>query len=176
MRKARHKQDMQTRTSKLYTFLKAQNWDDVSIILIENFSCTSDAELKAREDYHITLALQDPKCLNTKHSTPVSISESRKEQQRKRDNERRAEKVECECGRIVAKSNLHQHIHSKVHTLALGLPDSKKQLRSERGLEVQRQCASEREKTLIQCECGAQIKYGSLYLHRQSQKHLEAVK
>lgn len=167
-RKAKHKQVMNKRKSSLYSYLKTVDWNDVSIVLIENYSCNSKEELFTRESYYIELYKTDRNCLNHRVAIPTNKSI---QQQLQKDKKHKSDKITCECGAEIARGYKHQHILTKTHCEALGLEYIPTEIRSEESKKKQKENASRREKELVVCECGSTVKRGSLYLHRKSIQH-----
>ena len=65
IRKAGHKGQSKTGTSKLHQFIRTQNWSDVNIVLVEKCPCDDRETLLSKEAEHIRAARSDPKCLNS---------------------------------------------------------------------------------------------------------------
>ena len=69
-RLAGHKQNAKKQINqKCYNYFNNINWDNVKIILIENYPCKSKEELLAKEDEYIRKYLTDDKCLNKNKAT-----------------------------------------------------------------------------------------------------------
>ena len=154
---------------KFYKYLKDKDWKEVTITLVENYPCSTKDELMARETHYIEQYLNDPLCLNSNCALPTPASIARTIAN---GNARKAEYTICECGATVTRGYMNQHIKMKSHCEAMGLPFvDATAIRSAEALERQKQRAKEREHALIICECGAEIKYGSRFLHRKSKIH-----
>ena len=54
---------------KCYAFFNNNGWDNVKIVLLENYKCNSREELVAKEDEYIRKNLNNPKCLNIRKAT-----------------------------------------------------------------------------------------------------------
>ena len=117
-RLSNHKQDM-FRTSRLYTTMREAQ-GDVIMWLVEEFPCTTRAELTARETFHILQHRDNPMCLNMRlsHRTPEEIIEYRKQYRVQRASaikQYREQKIECECGAHITAGNIATHRKSRAH-------------------------------------------------------------
>lgn len=172
-RLALHFNNMKTAPGqKVYIYMASVEKQKISIELLEAFPCANKSELNARENYHIEMYKKNTKCLNIRGS--ITTEESKKDT-RDKNNARKAELITCECGAEIARGYLHQHIKMKCHFEALGIPYVKQAIRSEEAINKQKEKASAREKQDVICECGAKVKYGSLYLHKKSKAHQNAL-
>lgn len=168
-----HIQDMERKPEqKVYAYMASVGKEKVSIELVEAFPCANKNELTARENYHIEMYKKNIKCLNTRGAI---LTEESKKDTIDKNNARKAELITCECGAEVARGYLHQHIKMKCHFEALGIPYIKQAIRSKEAINKQKENASIREKKDVICECGAKVKYGSLYLHKKSKAHQNAL-
>lgn len=106
------------------------------IILIQEYPCNNKTELEQRERYYI----ENIKCVNKNIPcrTKEEYYKDNKEhilqksllyylKNHKEINEKRKEKIICECGRETAKNCLYRHKKSKIHNIML-LNKKKKEL------------------------------------------------
>ena len=63
-----HKSASKTNTMPVYTHIVELGWDNVEMVLVEDYACNTKKELNAREDFYIKKAKDDPKCLNARRS------------------------------------------------------------------------------------------------------------
>lgn len=140
-RKSSHKASAKHEPNRnVYNHLNIIGWENVDIILIENYSCKSIEELNARERYWIeqlkpTLNKVIP--LRTRKERDETNQHKIKEQNkeyRERNKERikqrdiqynkrnydkrkqnRTQKIKCECGREMCKYELSRHKKTKTH-------------------------------------------------------------
>lgn len=157
------------KTSKLYTYLKDKDWKDVTIELVELYPCNTKDELTAKETKWIEPELNNPLCLNSRCALPTPSSIQK---QKDKNSKTKSEKIICECGATIANGYKSQHIKMKSHIEKLGLTPINTKIRSVESLTKQKENAKKRDHTNITCDCGAIIKYGSLYLHKKSKEHL----
>ena len=59
-----HKTDSKKRNNRLYQHINQIGWDNVKIILIEEFSCENKEQLHKKEDEYIQTNKDDEFCLN----------------------------------------------------------------------------------------------------------------
>ena len=107
---------------------------ECSIILIENYPCKDKPELLRKEREYFDKYKKEYKNVFVNKRKPIILEDERnklnKEYYLKHDNnnrekrnkqgkihdtERRKEKVTCECGSIVCKTNLKQHLATAKH-------------------------------------------------------------
>ena len=60
-----HKSVCNNRDSKLYKHIKTISWNDVSIVLLEDFPSETKLDLRKRENEYIEKEISNPLCLNT---------------------------------------------------------------------------------------------------------------
>lgn len=60
-----HRQD-RGRTSMFYQKVRAVGIENCHMTLVEEYPCNSRAELSQREEYYVSVARKDPRCLNRK--------------------------------------------------------------------------------------------------------------
>jgi hypothetical protein len=82
---------------------------NVKIELVENFPCNDKNELNAREAHYI----RNNKCVNK--CIPGRTDKEYKQDNKNRISKFRKEKIKCECGRIVTRSNLSKHMKTEKH-------------------------------------------------------------
>jgi len=122
-RLANHRCDSQKpqyNKNKLYSHINSIGWDNVKIVLIEQFSCNSKDELKQKENELIVAAEMDSMCLN--HNRAFLTEEERKERRKQwktSDQARRNTIVVCECGVEHTVGRTQQHLNSVKHKSAM---------------------------------------------------------
>ena len=95
---------------------------DYKIILIELFPCNSKDELLSREQFHIDLAGNG--CTNmhkaytglTAQEYHVQYDMQRYEQNKETIAEYKKQKVMCDCGTLLTRSNTARHEKTFIHT------------------------------------------------------------
>jgi hypothetical protein len=82
LRRNKHKNDSNLFPErKAYKYFNTVSWENVTIELVEAYSCKTKKELNAREDFHIKAAKDDELCLNVNraHVTKEEKLENMKE-------------------------------------------------------------------------------------------------
>ena len=105
LRKSKHKSELKNKkypNRNVYKHLKEVGWENVEIILIENYECKCKDELHARERYWIDELKPE---LNKCRTTITDVE--RKEYYRQKFN--------CECGGKYRKDNKTNHEKTKKH-------------------------------------------------------------
>ncbi len=145
-RKSHHKDNCKYESLKdyhypVYNFIRDNgNWENWSMILIENYPCKNKLELESRERYHMELLKADlnkhiptrtdkeyyqdnkevflAKCKIYREKNK-DIIKIKKKDYRKRAKEkikaRKSKKVECKCGNIYAHDHASRHRRTKIH-------------------------------------------------------------
>lgn len=141
--------------SSSFRIIERNSYD---IILIENFPCNSNDELRARERYWYeqipNINIKKP-FLTDKERADYFNAEQRKYYNNNKEviSQKAKEKVQCECGSIVRKSDIADHYKTITHQEFI---TGKQKIRS---------------LPSINCECGLEVTKKSLARHRRSQKH-----
>ena len=151
---------------KVYTHFNTIGWENVKIILIQEFNLESRQQLLREEDKIIQLNLENDKCLNTRR--PFYGLEKREQrkvyktdnkeyifQQNKDYVERNREKV-SERRRKYRENNKQQ------------ISDAKKLW-----YENNKERILNKHHEIITCTCGVQIQKVSLQRHMKTKKHLK---
>lgn len=109
-RKGKHKYDVKRRpASRMYKHLNQVGWDNVHIILIEEYPCENIEQLLARERYWIEqLKPSLNKCLPLRTQEEHNTIAQQK-------NEYGSQRVKCECGCEVRRDGLSNHKKTKSH-------------------------------------------------------------
>ena len=78
---AEHKKDSKTISSRVYQHINTIGWNQVRIVLVEEYSCENREQLTRKEDEHIRIHKDDPLCLNMKcaSQTPEQYTERKKQ-------------------------------------------------------------------------------------------------
>ena len=145
-RKTNHKRCCNTENSKEYNaknykFIRENGgWEEWEMVLIENYPCNNNIEARAREEMlrcNFNTQLNTVRALRTKEKHIELIKayyEDHKEEKKKYNKEYRSkfnnnleipsenkkkEKITCECGCIIARGNIIDHIKTKKHINAL---------------------------------------------------------
>jgi predicted GIY-YIG superfamily endonuclease len=89
-----HKADSKRRNAYVYQHINQIGWDRVRIVLLEEYSCKTRDELRAREDTHIQQHLTDSLCLNTRREMltepeRIALQKQHNQQWEKCNRERR---------------------------------------------------------------------------------------
>jgi hypothetical protein len=135
-RKYQHKHNCCNENSKIYnlrvyTFIRENgNFDNWDMILIEEYSCENKLQAKQRERYWIktlnaTLNTNIPSRTKNEWKEEnkeliLQQSEQYREQNREMINEKKKEKITCECGSSIARAHLARHRQSKKHQDFIG--------------------------------------------------------
>ena len=141
-RKRSHKSDCNNKKSKIYNLRVYQyirsngDWDNWSMILVENYNATDQRHLEARERYWIEtlnttlncrVPLRSEKEIKEYHheydkeyyeDNKTKIKEKSKlyrTENKTKVNEKKNEIIICECGIEYARSNKARHIKSQRH-------------------------------------------------------------
>lgn len=140
-RKGRHHVyiERETSTSSLANYMRAVDWKEVIITLLEDVRCDSKEQLTAREHAHLQPCLTDANCLNMNHA--ISTTKGRDTW-----GETRKKTVVCECGMEIKIMSLYLHKKSHIHNSLLGSGPQE----------------------LETCQCGKQLTKNSMYLHKKS--------
>ena len=186
-RKTAHVSDFKKWKNGKYNFVTSftiLEFEDHRIELIENYPCNNKEELLKREGYYIKELDCVNKCVSgrtqkeyyqdNKEELAKKHKEYRnehKEELAKKNKEYRIdnkeeiskrgkEKITCECGSILRKTDLERHKRSKRHLYFLEhgkFPEIK-------GKAI-----------LCQCECGLTLRKDDLARHKKTKKHLTFV-
>jgi hypothetical protein len=111
----------QHRCHKKGELKKIEDWDNVTIELIESFECNTHEERWKRETDEINKYLGGALCMNRRR--PYTTKEDKKKQQHKYKEQRekyreqnkeelnasRLVKVKCVCGKEISKTNMLRH-------------------------------------------------------------------
>ena len=92
-----------------YTSKQLFEKGEVEIILVEEYSCNEKKELYERERFYI----QNNECVNK--TIPSRTKAEWRNDNRDKIHQQANEKITCECGSIISKSNLSNHKRSKKH-------------------------------------------------------------
>ena len=119
-----HKHDAKTEPDrKVYQHINRIGWNNVKIVLIEEFCCKNKEELVKKEYEYIQLKRMDRFCLNTcLYNDITQYNEDNKDaikeykgQWYESNKNKINEKVQCECGSIVSKQHMARHRTSNKH-------------------------------------------------------------
>jgi hypothetical protein len=108
----------QHRCHKKGELKKIEDWDNVTIELIESFECNTDEERWKRETDEINKYLGGALCMNRRR--PHTTTEDRRiqnrgysrknwEKNKEELNASRLVKVKCVCGKEISKTNMLRH-------------------------------------------------------------------
>ena len=124
---------------KIYVHFRNIGFENVRIVLIEEFNLKNKDQLRREEENYIEKYKHDPNCLNSKrafltdqekHEYSImkcrnyksihkdKISEYNKEYHKlnaEKINERKMTKLKCECGCEITKCSYAEHLRSKKH-------------------------------------------------------------
>jgi Uri superfamily endonuclease len=91
-----------------------ENYDVVKIELIEEYPCNNKMELVKKEGEHI----RNNTCLNKviPDRTRKEYNEEYYENNKENINEKRSEKIECDCGGKYTQGHKSHHFKTKKHT------------------------------------------------------------
>ena len=146
-----------------------EKYDDIKIILIEDFNCERKEQLESRERYYI----ENSDCINTQipcrtkkeydqmyHQTQKYKDYSKEYVKRpewiQKMKEKNKEKYICECGYELTKNHKLRHNKTLNHQQYLQNDIKNKQnIKSE----------------LYNCQCGVELTKGCKSRHERSQKH-----
>lgn len=104
--------------SKVYTHINSIGWDNVKIVLVEAYSCNSVDELKMKENEYITIARNDPMCLNNNRAYRTDADKQQQlKDYKERLKEERNKLIKCECGIEHTAGRTQQHLNSKRHKM-----------------------------------------------------------
>ena len=84
-----HKQDCKKQhriNTRVYKHINSVNWDNVTIILIEQFNCENKDELRMKENEYIQKELNNELCLNTNRSYRTSQDDKDDKKQWREEN------------------------------------------------------------------------------------------
>lgn len=122
-RKCQHKNYCYNVNRKAYNFKLYQmirdhgGWSAFKMVAIEEFPCDSKTQLCIREE-EVRVEYKANMNMVKAHITADELNEYHKQYRinhREELNEKKKEKVTCECGCVVSKRNLSQHKTSKKH-------------------------------------------------------------
>lgn len=130
-RKQQHKDNCNAVNSKKYNYYVYQfirengGWNNFDMIVLEQLSCENKYDAELRERYWLEeLKASLNKYIPTR--TKQEYHETNREQKKERDkeyreqnrekiSEKKKEKIECECGSNIRKSDLARHRKTKKH-------------------------------------------------------------
>jgi hypothetical protein len=181
-RKAGHKRFSITKPNQtIYQHLNNVGWDNVDIILIENYLCNSIEELKARERYWIeTLKPSLNKII------PLRTIQEWREQNKDKLKEKQKEYREQNKERIAQKKKeyfeknkeqLTQYLKEYYKQNKEQLAQKKKEYREQNKTQITQyknkyyEQNKEKLSEKIKCECGCEIRRASLSEHKRTKKH-----
>lgn len=158
----------------VYQHLLPIGWNNVRMILIENYPCSSKYELNAREQYWIDeLKPELNSCKTTETSEEYRIRKARKEGRReyylinkekyKKSEAKKLkdkEKITCPCGVVVSRKGTTRHKRSQAHiewVNTTGYVEPVKQLID--------------HKVIVECDCGVSLKRDGMLRHTRSKQH-----
>ena len=176
-----HKQDARKENlskSKKYQYFNSIGWENVKIILIEEFIFQNKMQLLREEDRYIMQHREDPKCLNMikalrsgeeSHLYNVIHGQNYRKDHlrdiraydRERNVERNKDKIKCECGVEYPKYQKSVHDKSKHHIEYLIEQDNTLSL-----------C----DLGMITCGCGSVVTKKGFIKHMKTKKHELAMK
>lgn len=120
--------------AKNYQFIRANGgWEEWEMVLIENYPCNNNIEARAREEYlrcNFNAQLNMVRALRTKEEhieIRKAYYENNKEERKEYNRQywrnskeipsenKKKEKIICECGCILAKMNMKDHLKTQKH-------------------------------------------------------------
>ena len=145
---------------KVYSHLNKVGWDNVSIILIENYPCKTMDELRARERYHYD---QVPPNLRLNTANPKLTEQDlidRKNAKEKKKAERKAERA------AVRDAKEMKEAERRAERDAKEMEEAERRA-AEFVAKFQAKCQASLVKK--HCECGSRVR--GLSAHLKTQKH-----
>lgn len=170
-RKAGHRRDTISRANtRVYKHLNEIGWDNVDIILIENYSCNSKDELNARERYWIDelkpslnkqLPLRTMKEYYEQHKDVIAQKNKKFRQQNKDKVLQKNKKYYEQNKDKVLQKNKEYYEQNKDQ-----LTQKKKEY-----YEQNKDMITQKNNEKIKCDCGCEVIQSNLTRHKKTQKH-----
>jgi len=115
--------DYKKNKSNAFPLFDKYGIDNIQILLIENYSCTTKDELKTRQAYYI----KSLPCMNKRipgrtkeeYNQSPEINEKKKQYYEKNKETKKkhySELIMCECGNEYRRDNLSRHKKTAIHT------------------------------------------------------------
>tara|TARA_B110000285_G_scaffold235429_2_gene317098 strand:- start:14198 stop:14911 length:714 start_codon:yes stop_codon:yes gene_type:complete len=166
--------------SNYNTSFEILKYDDARIELIENYPCNSREELEKQEGTYIIIGKN---CVNKqKAGRNGDYKEYHKKWYKNPENKKRqtelqkapaikayrSEKIECDCGEFISRTNLKNHRKSSQHKLFLENPEEYKKLKNRLKKENE-------DNPKYKCECGSEInnQTSKIKKHKKTKKHID---
>ena len=177
-----HKQDAhkeKIKNSKKYQYFNSIGWENVKIILLDEFQFDNKMQLLKEEDKYIQLYRDDPKCLNViraytseedRHNYNVTQCkryriehlEHLREYDRTRNKIRDKDKVMCVCGYEYPRQQKAVHDKLRCHIdYIMSKPDNKLTLV---------------ELGMLKCDCGLIVTRKGISIHLKTKVHEQNMK
>lgn len=166
-RKAKHKSlTIKAQNRKVYSHLNQIGWDNVSIILIENYPCNSIEELKARERYWI----EEMKPSLNKY-IPLRTRTEYLEENKDKISQQKKEYREQNKDTILEYKK--QYREQNKDTIAQQKKEWYEQNKCKllQKMKVYREQNKDKVSTKINCQCGCKIRCDWVSRHIKSKRH-----
>lgn len=172
-RKGKHKREARTNTERrVYKHLNQVGWDNVHIILIEEYPCQNIEQLKARERHWIEK-------INPTLNTYIPLRTRKEWYEENKEEVLNKRKEYCENKADVVKQSKKTHYEKNKDVILKKCKDWREKNRDYDLSKKRERYALNKEKIheqrsiIIKCECGGECSKSHIARHKKSKQHQE---